>query len=458
MTASALPHHNPDAERAVLGAMLRFPAAIDEAGELLRPEHFYLDAHQKIFRAVLDLAAKTGGKVEAFLLADELLRYNQLADVGSAAYLGDLLEAATFGSVGPSAEIIRREAERREQEHILRECLGRLANHGADPAAEREHLLRLVFQSADAATRSGPVPDTQVAKESLDRIDQRSAGQVRGVPTGFGPLDMLTGGLHPGELTVLAARTSVGKTAFALSLAEHVALAQGRHVLFVSLEMLRIDLFDRLLCQAAEVRGHAIRTGEMPQEDMIRLIVAAGRYHGTLHIDDTRGQTITQISSTARRHHRRVGLDLLVIDYLGFIESEATSRRERYEEIGWMTRRLKMLAGDLRIPVLLLAQLNREVENRSDHRPRPSDLRESGDIEQNADTIILLHRPEMYADRDKPEADRDRSSGEVEVIIGKQRNGPTGSVVLMFDREYMRFRECDPLPSATFFSRPTERN
>jgi replicative DNA helicase len=441
MTNPSMPRHNAEVERRFLGGAIRSRDFLDEAARLVKPEYFYGDAHPKIFQAMLHLADKSPGALDVAVLAEALRRRGEIEDIGGYPYLATLWDNAFFAGVEHYAETIIRDWKIRQAIHAHFECLGRLENAAADPDEELEHAERVLSRIAEADTRGGSVPLSLAKKEALDQLDRRAPGQLRGISTGLPSLDKLTGGLQPGEVIVLGARTSVGKTTLALSIAEHAAIVEARPVLFVSLEMTRTALAERLLCQAAEVKSHDLRAGTISEEERKRLIVAAyGPNDDYLHIDDEKGQTVTRIGAAARRHKRQRGLQLLLIDYLGRIESESTSRRERYEEVGWMMRRLKIIAEDLEIPVMVLGQLNREVENRSDHRPRSSDLRESGDIEQDADVILLLHRPEMYADREQEEKAYAKT-GEVEIIISKQRNGPTGSVSVEFDQEFMRMRE-----------------
>jgi replicative DNA helicase len=270
------------------------------------------------------------------------------------------------------------------------------------------------------------------------RMDARMKHEhaIGGVETGFTDLDTLCGGLHNSELIILAARPSMGKTAFAMNIAEHVAIGQRRPVLFVSLEMACLELADRLLCSSAQVNGHRLRNGTISQEDRRRLVQKSSEI-GTapLYIDDTPGRTLTEIAAVARRLKRKQELSLVVIDYLQLIEPD-NPRDPRQEQVARIARRLKMMSRELDIPVLCLAQLNRQAEASRDNRPRLNHLRESGAIEQDADVVMFVHREEYYQSNDE---DRERVKGQAEIIVAKQRNGPTDDVKLLWQQDYTRF-------------------
>ena len=258
-----------------------------------------------------------------------------------------------------------------------------------------------------------------------------AASELSGIPTGYVDLDNLTAGLQNEELVIIAARPSVGKTSFALNIVRHIIVEEGKSVLFVSLEQSRVELAERLLCCQSRVDSHRLRRGYLDADDMQKLFAASDLFHqSNLYIDDTPGQNMLRIAANARRLKLRSDIRLVVVDYLQLIDPD--SRREsRQEQVAAISRRLKFLARELNIPVMALAQVNRSSEDRQDHRPRLSDLRESGAIEQDADTVMLLHRPELH--------EPGQHEGVIEIIVGKQRNGPTGDVTLMFIKQYMRF-------------------
>jgi replicative DNA helicase len=324
-----------------------------------------------------------------------------------------------------------------------------------DPTADTRHLLsraeERVFSILEE--RGGATVRTiaDVLQESLDRLDSRMHKEhgCSGVETGFDDFDQLTGGLQKSELVILAARPSMGKTALAMNIAEHAALHVKTPVLFVSLEMAAAELGDRLLCSVAQVNGSRLRNGSVTQDERRQLIEAAGRIsESPMFIDDTPSRTMTEISANARRIKRRGGLGLIVIDYLQLIEPD-NPRDPRQEQVAKVARRLKGLARELKVPVLCLAQLNRQVESSRDNKPQLSHLRESGAIEQDADVVMFVHRDEYYQTN---EEDRERVRGEADLLIRKQRNGPVGDVKLAWIHEHTRFRNFSPKGYAEFES------
>jgi replicative DNA helicase len=281
------------------------------------------------------------------------------------------------------------------------------------------------------------------------RMDARMKHEhaLGGVETGFTDLDALCGGLHNSELIILAARPSMGKTALAMNIAEHIAIGIKQPVLFVSLEMACLELADRLLCSASQVNGHRLRNGTISQEDRRRLVQKSTEISSApLFIDDTPGRTLTEIAAVARRLKRKSGLSLIVIDYLQLIEPD-NPRDPRQEQVAKIARRLKTMSRELDIPVLCLAQLNRQAEVSRDNRPRLNHLRESGAIEQDADVVMFVHREEYYQTNDE---DRERVRGQAEIIIAKQRNGPIGDVKLLWQHDYTRFVNLEHRPYDEF--------
>jgi replicative DNA helicase len=288
-----------------------------------------------------------------------------------------------------------------------------------------------------------------VLQEAMVRIDARMKHEhtIGGIETGFRDFDSLTGGLHDSELVILAARPSMGKTALALNIAEHVSLQLQTGVLFVSLEMSSIELADRMLCSSAEVNGQRLRNGTISNEDRRKLVEKAAEMSGSpLFVDDSPSRTITEIAASARRLKRKAGLGLVVIDYLQLIEPD-NARDPRQEQVAKIARRLKGLARELKVPVLCLAQLNRQAEASRDNKPRLSHLRESGAIEQDADVVMFIHREEYYQTNDE---DRAKVAGQAELIIAKQRNGPIGDIKLSWVRDFTRFRDSSLRPYDEF--------
>lgn len=427
-----LPPHSRDAERSVLGSMLRDNHVIDDLAVLLREQSFYQHAHQMIFAAALHLWNESK-PVDLTTLAELLKQRSQIEDVGGYSYLGELWDAApTAANWKYYAEIVRDKGTIRgliqAGTSILRE-----AHHPAtSPQEALESAEKQIQALAESMTNGESATLQEVMRAEWDRIDSRheqKAGSL-GIPTGFAKLDEKTGGLHSGEVVIVAARPSIGKTSLGTCITRNVA-GFGCPAMFVSLEQSRVDLAERMLVAEAEVDGYKVRTGKLSATDYERLIQANGRLPSRLvHIDDYPAQSMLQIASKARRAKRRHGIRLLVIDYLQLVNPEER-RAPRHEQIGAVSRRLKCLALELQICVIAMSQLNRQSEERPDHKPRLSDLRDSGNIEQDADVAILLHRPDAYGPTDRP--------GEVDCDVAKNRNGPTGTVTLSYRKEFMRF-------------------
>jgi len=433
--AERLPPQNLDAERSVLGSMLRDNVVVGDVVNIVRPEHFYTDAHQKIYQAIATLCLERGQPADLVTLANYLEQEKHIQDVGGYAYLAELWDAApTAANAEFYAKIVRDKALVRGLIHASNEIL-RDAYDQVQPAEEMlgaaEHKI---FEIADKSVAGQTFTIHDVIKEAYDRIDDRMGKghqAVSGLATGFVDLDEKTAGLHNSELVVLAARPSVGKTGFALNIARHIVVEEKQPVFFVSLEMARVELAERLLCSQGKVDSHRLRKGVLSSEDMDRLLEAGSVLRkAKLFIDDSPAQTMLRINANARRLKVREGIRLVIVDYLQLIEPE-NRRDPRQEQVAQISRRLKFLAKELQVPVLALAQVNRASEDRQDHRPRLADLRESGSIEADADTVLMLHRPEMY--------EPGQHEGTVEVIIAKQRNGPTGDITLTFLKQFMRF-------------------
>ncbi len=438
-----LPPHNREAERCVLGSMLRDNVVIGDVLQILRPENFYQDAHQKIFQGVTALYDR-GHPVDLVTLAEELKGRKHIEDIGGYSYLGELWDAApTAANAEYYAKIVRDKAIIRHLIHSSNEIL-RDAYDQALPAEELlEAAERKVLDIAEMGITGQTFTLAQAIREAYDRIDirqQRDQSSISGLSTGFIDFDEKTAGLQNSELIIIAARPSHGKTALALNVARHVAFEDKQPVFLVSLEQSRIELAERLLCCQARVDSHQLRKGHLSSEENRKLIDAGGELRSArLFIDDTPGQGMLRIAANARRLKLREKIKLVIIDYLQLIEPD-NRRDSRQEQVAHISRRLKFLARELEIPVLALSQVNRSSEDRQDHRPRLADLRESGSIEQDADTVIMLHRPEMY--------EPGEHEGVVEVLIAKQRNGPTGEIKLTFLKRFMRFENFveEPFP------------
>ena len=434
-TTDALPH-SEEAERSVLGAILVDNEQFERAREILSASSFYSPRNQQVFDALQRLV-DSGTALDIVTVKSELERAGLLERVGGPAYLAELLEGV------PRAANVEHYARIVKEKNLLRElirCTQAILGSALEARQAPEELLdaaeKAIFQVAEQRMRPGFVPISVTAEASLKAIEEltRRREMITGVPTGFPLLDEMTAGLQPNDLVILAARPSMGKTSLALNLCTYAALSHGRTVGVFSLEMSHQQLFFRMLCSEGHVDAHRLRTGRVDREEWQGIIKVFGRLSGApVFIDDTPGIGVMEMRAKARRLKREHGLDLLIIDYLQLMRG-----RERYEnrqpEISDISRSLKELAKELGIPVLALSQLSRAPEQRGgDRRPQLSDLRESGAIEQDADVVMFLYREEVYK-RDDPDL-----RGKAELIIGKQRNGPTGTVPLHFIRDFTRF-------------------
>jgi replicative DNA helicase len=433
-----LPPQSREAERSVLGSMLRDNDVIGDIIQIIRTEDFYADAHQKIYQAIVSLYDK-GHPTDLVTLAEILREQKQLDDVGSYPYLGELWEAApTAANAEYYAHIVRDRSIVRGLIHASTEIL-RDAYDNSQPSTELLNAAeRKILDIAEKGITTQVYTLQEILiKEAYKRIDERQGSErSSGLSTGFIDLDEITAGLQNSELIIIAARPSVGKTSFALSIARNLAVDGKEAILFVSLEQSRIELAERLLCCQARVDSHRLRKGRLSSDDIEKLMEAGSQLgKAKLFIDDTPGQGMLRIAANARRLKLRQGIKLVVIDYLQLIEPE-NRRDPRQEQVAQISRRLKFLARELQIPVVALAQVNRSSEDRQDHRPRLADLRESGSIEADADTVMMLHRPDRY--------EPGQHEGIVEVLIAKQRNGPTGEITLAYRKEFMRYEDFAP--------------
>lgn len=425
-----LPPQNLYAERSVLGAILRDKLAMAEVLTMLRgPEDFYQDAHQRIFRAMLCLDC-AGRPIDLVTLADALQSSGDVENIGGYVYLESLQDAApTSANAGYYSAIVRDKAILRGLIH-LGGCIVRDAYNPDGEACEILDLAeKSVFAMGMAGIGGASVPISQAVAEAYNAIDSSSkTGHPPGISTGFIDLDRMFS-LRDSELTILAARPSVGKTALACCIAMNAALRNKQPTFFVSLEMSRQELVERFFCQVGRISSSKLRMRRLDDEDWGRLIDAGGPLRESkLFIDDTAGQAMQRISATARRHKSKDGIKLVILDYLQLVEPEERRGVNRQEQVAAISRRLKLLAKEIHCPILALAQLNRQVEH-AEREPQLSDLRDSGSLEQDADNVIFLHKDEA-------------SAGIVKVILRKQRNGPVGDVPLFFRAEHMRFEDC----------------
>ncbi len=434
-TFDRVPPQAVEAERAVLGAVLLDGSSINRAIDFLTDETFYRDAHRKIFAAMLALDEKNE-PIDLITVCDELQRSGDLESVGGRLFLSSLLdEVATSANIG-------HHSGRVQEKSILRRLIStgtRIVQEAYEGAGEVKEILdqaeRAIFEISENQVTSGFQSIRDVVKPVFAEAHAISKGErsQQGVLSGFADLDSLLTGFQKGDLIIIAGRPSMGKTALCLNIAQNVAIDSKRPVGIFSLEMAKEQLVHRLLCAEARVDSHALRNGYVAQRDWPNLTTAASLLStAPIYIDDSATLTVLEMRSRARRLFKEANLSLIIIDYMQLIN--ASGRAEsRQQEISQISRSLKALAKELRIPVIALSQLSRAVENRpGSHRPLLSDLRESGAIEQDADVVLFLYRPEVY--EKIPE-----NEGKAEVIIGKQRNGPLGTVHLTFLKNCTRF-------------------
>jgi replicative DNA helicase len=440
IAALKLPPHSVEAEQSLIGGLLLDNSAWDRIGDVVAESDFYRDDHRRIFGHIRKLV-ETGRPADVVTVFESIEKSNEVDQTGGLAYLGEIANNT------PSAANIRRYAEIVHERAVLRKLVtvgDEIASSALTPAGrDVKDLLdeaeQKVFEIAEAGNKGnqGFVSMPEVLGEVVERIqmlyDRDDPSEVTGTPTGYTDLDRMTSGLQPGDMIVVAGRPSMGKTAFALNVAEYVGVECKLPVAIFSLEMSGPQLALRFLSSVGRLDQHKLRTGKLGDEEWDKMTVALGKLHDApIHIDETGAINATDLRARARRLHRQFGkLGLIVIDYLQLMTS-AKGNENRATEISEISRSIKALAKELQVPVIALSQLSRKVEERNDKRPLMSDLRESGAIEQDADIIIMMYRDEYY---NKETQDK----GIAEVIIGKHRNGPTGTVKLTFLGEYTKF-------------------
>ncbi|MGM7637479.1 replicative DNA helicase [Bacillus sp. Hm123] len=430
-----IPPQSIEAEQAVLGAIFLEPSALTVASEILIPEDFYRTAHQKIYNHMLKLNDH-GKAVDVVTVTEELAAIKDLEDVGGVVYLTELAESV------PTAANIEYYARIVEEKSLLRRLI-RTATHIAQEGYSREDEVESLLSEAEksimeVAQRKNTsafhnIKDVLVRTyDNIEMLHNRK-GDVTGIPTGFAELDSMTAGFQRNDLIIVAARPSVGKTAFALNIAQNVATKTDENVAIFSLEMGAEQLVMRMLCAEGNINAQNLRTGSLTDEDWRKLTMAMGSLSNSgIFIDDTPGVRIGEIRSKCRRLKQEHGLGMILIDYLQLIQGSGRSGENRQQEVSEISRSLKALARELEVPVIALSQLSRGVEQRQDKRPMMSDIRESGSIEQDADIVAFLYRDDYY---DKESENKNI----IEIIIAKQRNGPVGTVSLAFVKEYNKF-------------------
>jgi replicative DNA helicase len=434
-----VPPNNEEAEIAVLGTILLTEQALDQIFVDLRlaPEDFYRPRHQLVFRAMLALKEKAEPEaVDAITVCDELGRAGKLGEVGGAAYvhaLPTMVPAA--GAVRDYARIVREHAMLRRLLDAAREITERVSARGGDPRVLVEQAEQAIFRAGHHDESSQLRSIDEVLHEELDKLERlsREGQSLTGTPSGYRDLDEITGGFQPGNLIVLAARPAMGKSCLATCIAENAAVDHDRAVALFSLEMSEGELAQRFIASRAKIGGESLRKGRVKSEQWPKVLKATEKLtRAPLFIDDSSDIGVLELRAKARRLHQRHPLGLLIVDYLQLIRPE-DPRDGRVEQVGKMSRGLKILARELHIPVIAISQLSRAVEARPDKRPLMADLRESGNIEQDADLVMFVYRDDYY----NPETSE--KPGVAEVLIGKHRNGPVGSVDLTFLDRYPKF-------------------
>ena len=435
-TAERTLPHNLEAERSVLGAILVHNDAFNTAAQVIDSRDFYRDAHRRIFDRMVTLSER-GDAIDFITLKEELSRGGELDAVGGPAYVASLVDGVPRATnVEYYARIVKEKATLRNLIYAANKIVANAYEAEQESDLILDEAESLIFAVADDRLKAGFVPMRTLVNESFPKIEQLFEHKrlVTGVPTGFVDLDEMTRGFQGGDLIIIAARPSMGKTSLVLNIAQHVAVQPQMVVGFFSLEMSKESLFIRLLTSEAQIDSHRLMSGHIAERDYGRISQALERLSSMgLFIDDTANVGVLEMRAKSRRLQSEHGLSLLVVDYI-----QLMSARGRYEnrtlELASISRSMKGLAKELNVPIVVLSQLSRAPESRSDHRPQLSDLRESGALEQDADVVILIYRDDAYnRDPNNPEA------GTAELILAKQRNGPTGIVRLAFLREQTRF-------------------
>ncbi|WP_088104588.1 replicative DNA helicase [Halalkalibacter urbisdiaboli] len=437
--ADRTPPQNIEAEQAVLGAIFLADEALVTASERLMPEDFYRASHQRVYQVMLDLAGK-GEPVDLVTVTSELQDRKWLDDIGGVPYLSDLANAV------PTAANIEYYSRIVEEKSVLRRLIKVATNIAAEGYQSEEEVDAILNEAEktilDVSQRkntSAFISIKDVLVETYDKIEmlQNHKGDITGIATGFVELDKMTAGFQRNDLIIVAARPSVGKTAFALNIAQNVATKTQENVAIFSLEMGASQLVQRMLCAEGNIDAQRMRTGALNAEDWQKLTMAMGSLaKAGIYIDDTPGVKVNDIRAKCRRLKQEHGLGMIMIDYLQLIQGSGRGGENRQQEVSEISRTLKAIARELEVPVIALSQLSRGVESRQDKRPMMSDIRESGSIEQDADIVAFLYRDDYY---DK----ESENQNIIEIIIAKQRNGPVGTVELAFVKEYNKFVNLD---------------
>jgi replicative DNA helicase len=428
--------HSAEAERAILGAIILDNGLVNQAIELLKPDDFYVRAHYHLFRAMISMSER-GAEINPILIGEELRRDGSLEQVGGIAFISELTYGLpNFSNIVHYAKVVHDASMLRQLVKVANKITSEALEAEDEASIILDHAEQMIFALADERTRQGFAHVKPVADGILEKIQELGGrgAVLTGLTTGFNELDTMTSGLQPSDLIIVAARPSMGKTSLCLTLAQNAAIQANAVVGVFSLEMSKESLVMRMLCSEGHVDAHRFRAGFLSRDEWARLAGALGTLSETkIFIDDTPGISVLEMRAKARRlAAEQKRLDLIIVDYLQLMSGSSRRSESRQQEVSQISRELKGLAKELNVPLVALSQLSRAPEARTDHRPQLADLRESGAIEQDADVVAFIYREEQYNRTEE-------NAGLAEVIIAKQRNGPTGVVKLAFLKEFTRF-------------------
>ena len=438
----ALPH-SAEAERAILGAVLLDNSLISQAVELLRPEDFYVPSHRRIFTAMIALFER-GAEINPILIGEELKKENALESAGGISFITNL----TYGlphstNIAHYAKVVRGKSMLRQLIRAANKITQEALDQEEEPEIILDHAEQAIFQLADERIRQGFIHVKPVAEQLLEKIQEMEgrAALLTGLTTGFADLDKMTSGMQRSDLIILAARPSMGKTSFALMLAENAAIQAGAVVGVFSLEMSKEALVMRMLCSQGNIDAQRFRNGFLSRPEWAQIAKSLGTLADTkIFLDDTPAISVLEMRAKIRRlAAEQKKLDLIIVDYLQLMSGSGKRVESRQQEVSQISRELKSLAKEMNVPLVALSQLSRAPEARSDHRPQLADLRESGALEQDADVVAFIYRAEQYKTPEERDSLPEDQKNVAELIIAKQRNGPTGSVDLRFTPSSMRF-------------------
>ncbi|MFZ1540667.1 MAG: replicative DNA helicase, partial [Enterococcus aquimarinus] len=435
-----------EAEQAVLGAIFLDSDTLIDAMEIVTPRSFYRRSHQIIFQSMIQLSNR-GEAIDLVTLKAEIEKSNALEDIGGISYLSELSQSTpSSASVSYYAKIVDDKSLLRQLIQTANQIVVKSFEQGEEVQAIVDEAERSILEVSEKRNSTGFQSIADVLNQSIETIDRLAQNneEITGLPTGYQALDKMTAGLQKEELIILAARPAVGKTAFALNIAQNVGTKTDKTVAIFSLEMGAESLVNRMLCAEGSIEASHLRTGQLNEEEWRNLIVAMGSLsRASIYIDDTPGIKISEIRARCRKLAQETGnLGLILIDYLQLIEG--TGRENRQQEVSEISRQLKTLAKELKVPVIALSQLSRGVEQRQDKRPVLSDIRESGSIEQDADIVAFLYRDDYYQREGDEEEEEQSNNNVIEVIIEKNRSGARGTVELLFIKEYNKFSSLSP--------------